>query len=136
MVRAKKRTSGHKGAASAASTVPVSAALTDPLSTVSTVPRTQEQLQDVRNQVINVILDGSVEMTERLMRLDHGNPAALRFLWKIAGLFPKLADEGADEQDMVSKALLERLGLFEELPLQQNGGEGDVKSEQESPDAD
>lgn len=67
--------------------------------------------------------------------LGTGNPAALRLLWEVAGLFPQAA-EGGDEREWAAKSLLEKLGLFEEFPLRQNGGEGDVKSEEESQDAD
>jgi hypothetical protein len=49
---------------------------------VTAVPKNAEELQDARNRVTNVIVNASVDMTQRVVRsvTEGGSILALRFL--------------------------------------------------------
>jgi hypothetical protein len=101
---------------------------------VTAVPKNPEEIQNVRNQVANVIVTASVDMTKRVVRSvsEGGNVVALRFLWEIAGMFPVSAPETSEEHDSVAKSLIESLGLYEEFPSSHDEGsemKADVESE-------
>jgi hypothetical protein len=101
---------------------------------VTAVPKKPEELQNVRNQVANVIVNASVDMTKRVVRSvsEGGNVVALRFLWEIAGMFPASSPEGAGDHESVAKSLIESLGLYEEFPPIPDDGvemKADVESE-------
>ena len=104
---------------------------------VTGVAKNPEEIQKVRNRVVNLIVDKSVEMTERVVRSvsEHGNVTALRFLWQAAGMFP--AGPGAEDEDEerggVAQSLLEKLGLYEEAPRDEADPDGDVESEESQP---
>ena len=87
---------------------------------VTSVPKTAEELQKVRTKVKNLILDGSVEMTQRVVQsvTESGTMTSLKFLWEMAGLFPTAGAEDDDEvpDGSFAKTLLERLGLPSDLP--------------------
>jgi hypothetical protein len=102
---------------------------------ISGVAKKPEELQSARNKVANLIVDSSVEMTQRVVRLvkDGGNVAALRFLWEVAGMFPNAPGPEDCEQEASAKALLEKLGLYEEGPGDEGDPKGDVESEESSP---
>lgn len=80
--------------------------------------RTKEQIQEVRNQVTNVILDSSVEMVNRVVQsvIDGGQITALKFLWETAGMFPNESQGENGESDSLAKILLERMGLTPDIP--------------------
>jgi hypothetical protein len=101
---------------------------------VTEVPKKPDELQNARNRVTNVIVDASVDMTQRVVRSvnERGSVLALRFLWEIAGMFPTSAGGGVEEQESVAKSLIEKLGLYEEFPVSHDEGstgKGDVESE-------
>jgi hypothetical protein len=52
---------------------------------------------------------------------------------RAAGMFPTVAGPEENEQEASAKALLEKLGLYEELPGDQADGEGNVESEESQP---
>ncbi|MGA7574807.1 MAG: hypothetical protein WCA97_12550 [Terriglobales bacterium] len=102
---------------------------------VTPVAKNRDELQDARNRVRNVIVDGSVEMTRRAVRsvTERGDVVALRFLWEIAEMFPAAGD-GGDEQGQVARSLIQKLGLYDDFPIHhededEDKGEGDVKLE-------
>lgn len=81
-------------------------------------PRGKDQVQEIRNVVTNIILDGSVEMTRRAVRavVEAGNITTLRYLWETAGLFPSEDQSENGEADSLAKILLERMGLTTDMP--------------------
>ncbi len=97
---------------------------------VSGVPKTPEEIQDVRNQVVNLIVDESVVMAERVVRSvsERGNLQALKFLWEVAGMFP--ANEAAEEgsEDEAANGLLEKLGLCGKPAAEGDESPADVES--------
>jgi hypothetical protein len=102
---------------------------------ISGVAKKPEEMQAARNQVANLIVDSSVDMTQRVVRLvrEGGNVTALRFLWEAAGMFPNATGSENCEQEASAKALLEKLGLYEEGPGDEGDPEGDVESEESQP---
>lgn len=104
---------------------------------VTGIAKKPEEIQKARNQVVNLIVDESVGMAERVVRTvsDAGNLSALKFLWEVAGMFP--ADEAADEESggEDGNPLLEKLGLYEESSGDEGDAPADVES-RESQDAD
>ena len=103
---------------------------------ITGVAKKPEEMQGARNRVVNLIVDSSVEMTQRVVRSvsDGGNVSALRFLWEVAGMFPAGAGAEDGEQEATAKSLLERLGLCEELRKDEAEPEGDVESEESEPE--
>jgi hypothetical protein len=103
---------------------------------ITAVAKKPEEMQGARNRVVNLIVDSSVEMTQRVVRSvsDGGNVSALRFLWEVAGMFPTTAGADDGEQEATAKSLLERLGLHEELRKDEAEPEGDVESEESEPE--
>lgn len=99
---------------------------------VTGIAKTPEEIQNARNKVTNVIVDGSVEMTKRVVQLVSagGNITGLRYLWEVAGMFPAAPGAESGAQESVAKSLLEKLGLYEELPGDEAGLEGDVESKE------
>lgn len=98
---------------------------------VPAVAKKPEEIQRVRNKVMNLILDESLEMTRRSVRSvkEGGNVTSLKYLWEVAGLFPApRACEGEDEGSL-AKTLLERMGLSGDIPRHGEDEEGDVESE-------
>jgi hypothetical protein len=65
---------------------------------VTGIAKKPQEVQKVRNQVVNLIVDESVGMAERVVRSgsERGNLSALKFLWEVAGMFP--GDEAAEEE--------------------------------------
>jgi len=51
------------------------------------LPVTSANLERARNEIVNVIVEQSPKMIERVMRT--GDVEELKFLWQIAGLFPQ-----------------------------------------------
>jgi hypothetical protein len=94
--------------------------------------RTPEEMQEARDQVTNVIVDASVDMTKRVVQAvnERGNFLGLQYLWKMAGMFP--APEGRDrpERGSLAQTLIEQLGLCEEIPESMRGEKGIVESEE------
>lgn len=80
--------------------------------------RTKEQIQEVRNRVTNVILDGSVDMARRVVQAvaEGGQITTLKYLWETAGLFPGGDESDSGESDSLAKILLERMGLSPDMP--------------------
>ena len=103
---------------------------------ITAVVKKPEEMQGARNRVVNLIVDSSVEMTQRVVRSvsDGGNVPALRFLWEVAGMFPTAAESEDGEQEATAKSLLEKLGLYEELRKDEADSEGDVESEESQPE--
>ena len=102
---------------------------------ITGVAKKAEEMQSARNRVVNLIVDSSVDMTQRVVRSvsERGNVTALRFLWEVAGMFPTAPESEDSEQEASAKALLEKLGLYEELPGGEGDPEGDVESEESQP---
>lgn len=111
-------------------------AATKPRPKITGVAKKPEEMQSARNQVANLIVDSSVEMTQRLVRSvsEQGSVPALRFLWEVAGMFPTAPGSDENEQATSTKALLEKLGLYEELPGNETDPDGDVESEESPPE--
>jgi len=57
---------------------------------ITGIAKKPEEMQSARNQAVNLIVDSSVEMTQRVVRSvsERGSVPALRFLWEVAGMFP------------------------------------------------
>jgi hypothetical protein len=94
--------------------------------------RTPEEMQEARDQVTNVIVDASVDMTKRVVQAvnERGSVMGLQFLWKMAGMFP--APEGRDRpgRGSLAQTLIEQLGLCEEIPESMKDEKGIVESEE------
>jgi hypothetical protein len=94
--------------------------------------RTPEEMQEARDQVTNVIVDASVDMTKRVVQAvnERGSVMGLQFLWKMAGMFP--APEGRDRpgRGSLAQSLIEQLGLCDEIPESMKGETGVVESEE------
>ena len=104
---------------------------------ITGIAKKPEEMQRARNQVVNLIVDSSVEMTQRVVRSvsERGSVPALRFLWEVAGLFPTTAGSEDGDEGASAKALLEKLGLYGELPAgEADPEEGDVESEESQPE--
>jgi hypothetical protein len=103
---------------------------------ITGVVKKPEEMQGARNRVVNLIVDSSVEMTQRVVRSvsDGGNVPALRFLWEVAGMFPTAFGAEDDEQEAAAKSVLEKLGLDEEPREDEAEQEGDVESEEPQPE--
>jgi hypothetical protein len=99
----------------------------------ASVAKKPEEMQKVRNQVANVIVDGSVEMAKRVVRSvsEEGNINALKFLWEFANLFPTPeTEEDPEEQETLAKILLKGLRLPAELPSEEKEPGGNVELEE------
>lgn len=100
--------------------------------------KSPEEIRKIRNQIKNVILDGSVEMTKRIVRSvnEEGSANALKFLWETASLFPNEAEEDSAEDESLAGILLKALQTPEEAPddeeeeKAEGNEEGDVESEE------
>jgi hypothetical protein len=103
---------------------------------ITGIAKKPEEMQRARNQVVNLIVDSSVEMTQRVVRSvsERGSVPALRFLWEVAGMFPTTPGSEDGGEEASAKALLEKLGLYGELPAGEADPEGDVESEESQPD--
>jgi len=103
---------------------------------ITGIAKKPEEMQSARNRVVNLIVDSSVEMTERVLRSvsERGSVQTLRFLWEIAGMFPVTPEAENIEQEEATKALLEKLGLYGELPPDEADADGDVESEETEPE--
>jgi hypothetical protein len=104
---------------------------------ITSIAKKPEEMQRARNQVVNLIVDSSVEMTQRVVRSvsERGSVPALRFLWELAGLFPTTPSSEDGDEGASAKALLEKLGLYGELPVgEADREEGDVESEESQPE--
>src|ERR1700694_3464410 len=79
------------------------------------VVKDTENTEDVKQQITEVITAASVQMTESVIRTvnERGSVLGLRFLWNIAGMFPKSATGEADQGALSMKTLIEKLGLHE-----------------------
>jgi hypothetical protein len=99
--------------------------------------RTAEEVQQIRNRVMNLILDSSEDMTKRVVNsvIEGGQVAALKFLWEMSGMFPFEAGEDG-ERESLAKILLSRMGLQGQLPVIAGDDEGDVESEDETQKSD
>lgn len=105
MARSKKSTTANTASKAAVATV-------DPKA------KSKTQVQEVRNQVTNVILDSSVEMARRVVQsaVENGQITTLKYLWETAGLFPAGGDAEEGDSDSLAKILLERMGLTTDIP--------------------
>ena len=96
------------------------------------VVKDTENTEDVKRQIAEMITAASVQMTESVIRTvnERGSVLGLRFLWSIAGMFPKSATGEADQGALSMKTLIEKLGLHEKSSPHavHPGGEGEVKS--------
>jgi hypothetical protein len=104
---------------------------------ITGIAKKPEEMQSARNQVVNLIVDSSVEMIQRVVRSvsERGSVPALRFLWEVAGMFPTApGSEDSEQEATAAKSLLEKLGLYEELRGDKADPEGDVESEESQPD--
>jgi len=105
---------------------------------VTGVAKKPEEMQRSRNEVVNLIVDSSVEMTQRVLRSvsEGGSLPTLKFLWEVAGMFPTASGttEESNQDAAVAKSLLEKLGLYEELRGDGAEPEGDVESEESEPE--
>jgi hypothetical protein len=103
---------------------------------ITGIAKKPEEMQSARNQVVNLIVDSSVEMTQRVVRSvsERGSVQALRFLWEVAGMFPTAPGSEDGNEEASAKALLEKLGLYGELPAGEADPEGDVESEESQPE--
>jgi hypothetical protein len=104
---------------------------------ITGIAKKPEEMQGARNRIVNLIVDSSVEMTQRVVRSvsDGGNVTALRFLWEVAGMFPTASGSDDREQEAAAtKSLLEKLGLYDELRGDKADPEGDVESEEPKPE--
>lgn len=122
MAKAKKRTSKKSAA-----------------SRTTGVAKKPEEKRKIRNQVTNVILNNSVGMAQRVVRLvnEEGNINSLKFLWETARLFPTGdVEEEPDGGETLAKILLKALGLPTEPPSEDGeereeaNQEADVESEE------
>jgi hypothetical protein len=98
------------------------------------VAKKPEEIRKIRNQVTSVILNGSLAMTNRMVRevSEEGNISALKFLWETARLFPAgEAEEDPNSSDALAKSLLKALGLPTEPP-----SEDEEEAEETKPEAD
>lgn len=94
--------------------------------------KTADEVQQIRNVVTNLILDGSEDMAKRVMKsvTEGGQVTALKFLWEMSGMFP--FEEGENgERESLAKILLSRMGLQGQVPVIAGDDEGDVESEDE-----
>jgi hypothetical protein len=103
---------------------------------ITGVVKKPEEMQGARNRVVNLIVDSSVEMTQRVVRSvsDGGNVPALRFLWEVAGMFPTAPGSEDGDEEATAKSLLEKLGLYEELRKDEADPDGNVESEESEPE--
>jgi hypothetical protein len=87
------------------------------------------QIEDVRKQITNVIVAASLEMAKGVVRgvKRRGSVVGLRFLWGIAGILPKQAATGLDEDALSMKTLGEKLGLYKKLPTSGCARDEEVK---------
>jgi hypothetical protein len=96
------------------------------------VVKDTENTEDVKRQIAEMITAASVQMTESVIRTvnERGSVLGLRFLWNMAGMFPKSATGQADQGALSMKTLIEKLGLHEKSSTDavHPGGEGEVKS--------
>jgi len=99
---------------------------------VDSKAKTAEEIQKVRNIVINMILANSKQMTARVVKsvTEGGQVAALKYLWEMSGMFPFEAGENG-ERESLAKILLARMGLQGRVPVIPGDDEGDVESEDE-----
>jgi hypothetical protein len=95
------------------------------------VVKDTENTEDVKRQIAEMITAASVQMTESVIRTvnERGSVLGLRFLWNMAGMFPKSAT-GEAQGALSMKTLIEKLGLHEKSSTDavHPGGEGEVKS--------
>ncbi len=97
-----------------------------------------EEVRRIRHQVTNVILDGSLDMTRRVVREvnEEGSVSALKFLWDTARLFPAGETEEESDGEGLAKALLKALGFPTDPPNEdeeekdESKREADVESEE------
>jgi hypothetical protein len=94
--------------------------------------RTPEEMQEARDQVTNVIVDASVDMTKRVVQSvnERGSVMGLQFLWKMAGMFPVPEGRERPGRGSLAQTLIEQLGLCEEIPESMKHGNGVVESEE------
>jgi hypothetical protein len=104
---------------------------------ITGIAKKPEEMQRARNQVVNLIVDSSVEMTQRVVRAvsERGSVPAVRFLWEVARMFPTAPGSEDGDEEASAKALLEKLGLYEELRKGEADPQGDVESEESQPEA-
>jgi hypothetical protein len=89
----------------------------------SGIAKTAEELQKARNKVVNLVVDQSEEMAERVVRSvsERGNLSTLKFLWEIAGMFP--AASSNDEEDDSGMSALEKFGLCGDVSEEDSAAE-------------
>jgi hypothetical protein len=99
---------------------------------VDSKARTADEIQKVRNRVINVIFNNSEEMAKRVVQsvTEGGQVAALKYLWEMSGMFPFEAGENG-ERESLAKILLERMGLQGKVPVIVGDEDGDVESDED-----
>jgi len=85
---------------------------------ISSNPKSQRQLNKNRNRVANLIEDASLDMTRRVVESvkKRGSFQALRYLWEVAGIFPKPAVSETEGQKSAAQQLIEMLSRYEEFP--------------------
>ena len=106
------------------------------------VAKKTDEIRKIRNQVRNVILNGSVKMAERIVRTvnEEGSVSGLKFLWETAALFPSgSAEEDSTGEETLAKMILKALEMPTEPPSDdeeerneedETNAEGDVESEE------
>ncbi len=102
---------------------------------MSGLAKTAAEMQKARNQVVNLIVNASVEMTRRAVRSvsEQGTLSTLKFLWEVAGMFPATSGtEGNGEAE--TKSVLKKLGLWdgpdEDEAEDEADADGNVESEE------
>jgi hypothetical protein len=87
------------------------------------------QIEDIQKQITNVIVAASVEMAKGVVRgvKRRGSVVGLRFLWGIAGVLPRQAAAGLDEDALSMKTLVDKLGLYKKPSTSDSASDGEVK---------
>ena len=84
-------------------------------------------LGEVRQKITNLVGAEAGPMVESAIEEAHkGHFGAMRYLFEIVGLYPADDSDAGPVDNSLAKTLLRRLGLPEEMPLQQQARENQV----------
>lgn len=79
-------------------------------------PLKQIDLAQIQEQITSLVSSHAVEMVDATIKqVDQGHYLAMKYLFKMIGLYPATAPEEAAQEDSLAKILLQRLGLPEEI---------------------
>lgn len=87
---------------------------TPPVSTVDT-SQSPVDLPDIRRKIVQKVGAQALDVVQNIIDGNIRNPAGIKFLFEMTGLYPAPAQEDPQGDDSLAKTLLSRLGL-EELP--------------------